>query len=202
MYPEIYNKNYKLLIENERGYVPPTTTTDLGGETINGISRRFFPDWDGWVIVDRFDDKSKHSVMWSDLEPLIKNFYYENFWKKICLHREPPKSHWGVYEELFDTAVNQSKKSAIKYLQKSLNKLNNNSEYYPNINEDGVIGKVTIGTINKYLKARRDSDDSKIKVLLSLLNTYQAMRYLSIVDRDENQEANIYGWFRLRVSSI
>lgn len=35
----------------EGGYV--NDTNDLGQETYKGISRRFWPHWDGWQHIDR-----------------------------------------------------------------------------------------------------------------------------------------------------
>jgi lysozyme family protein len=59
---------------------------DYGKETIGGISRKFWPNWKGWVIVDAAKKNSnfpKLLVFNQVLYDLIIDFYDKNFWDQI-----------------------------------------------------------------------------------------------------------------------
>lgn len=45
---------------------------DPGGETYSGISRRYNPNWKGWVFIDKGD--------YASADKLVRDFYFNNYW--------------------------------------------------------------------------------------------------------------------------
>ena len=126
-----YREAIELVIKHEGGYVKDPL--DRGGETYKGISRRFFPKWEGWEIVDidHFDDR---------LDDLVVEFYKEYFWDPLKLSNVEDDF---VASMLMNVGVNQGKKSVAKKIQRILG-----------VTQDGIIGPVTIGKLNE---ANRDA---------------------------------------------
>ena len=59
---------------------------DYGKETLGGISRKFWPNWIGWAIVDAAKKNTgfpKSLINNHELFNLIIDFYDLNFWDKI-----------------------------------------------------------------------------------------------------------------------
>ena len=153
---------------------------DKGGETCWGIARNYHPKWQGWGRVeglkrtcmdgDSVDEKALAKLLAND--PLIlkaaKEFYKKEFWDKV---KGDSIEHQFVANEVFDTAVNMSPKRAIEFLQKSLNKLNRNEDYYPDMVVDGMIGPTTLNALRVFLA--RDS----VGYLLKSQNGFQFEYY-------------------------
>jgi lysozyme family protein len=54
------------------------------GDTYAGITRKNFPNWEGWAILDNYMPlKSRQLVDNIDLKAKINMFYKANFWDKI-----------------------------------------------------------------------------------------------------------------------
>lgn len=104
-----------------------------------------------------------------------------------------------IAEEIADTAVNTGQKPAVQFLQKALNALNNRSKHYPDISVDGVIGRKTLETLQKYFDQRKNQDGEQ--VLLLLLNMFQTIHYWneSTETIDDKHESFLFGWLRNRV---
>lgn len=184
-------------IGHEGGYV--NDPDDRGGETYKGIARKFWPNWDGWAIIDFY--KSKYGLDGINdrlaknegLQLAVEEFYQWNFWT-------PNKCYefsQGVAEELFDTAVNQGVKTAAIYFQKALNKLNVNQAIYPDLVVDGKLGNKTISAYSEYMLTAKWESRSYLKLnawLLQLMNYYQCDKYVRIADKDLSQEKFIPGW--------
>lgn len=75
-----------LLLRQEGGYVS-STSGDPGGETYCGISRRFWPNWDGWEEIDKISDKKADEVFPS-LQAEVATFYFDQFWT-LWMHNHP-----------------------------------------------------------------------------------------------------------------
>lgn len=104
---------------------------DPGGQTAWGISRRYFPKWAGWELVDagRANDIR--------FESLVSEFYlaqYSDLWKAI-----PNRANAVAV----DTAINMGRAYAIQCLQDGMNKLAG-SRY---ILVDGKIGPQTLAAL-------------------------------------------------------
>jgi len=184
---------YIITLGHEGGY--DNDPDDVGGETYKGVSRKYYPNWEGWVLVDDWKRNSKFpEIMYKDpvLNDLIKNFYKENYWNLFWGDEIPDQL---IANELFDTGVNMGIGRAVKYLQKGLNLLNRNQKNYPDIVEDGAFGSNTIKALNSYL----DIDDNSF--LLKIMNILQGMHYIEYMTKSPIQEKYARGWLS-RVSII
>jgi lysozyme family protein len=182
----MFNKIFRETLDHEGGYV--FDPADRGGETYKGIARKFWPDWEGWTIIDErkssvaFPENLDASV---DLQRMVKEFYKKHFWDSFNGDLIPS---YLLCKELFDTGVNQGIGTAVKYLQRALNALNNNQKHYKNIAVDGGCGPVTIKTILNCLNVRDE------KLIYKLMNILQGAFYIDLMEKNESQERFV-GWF-------
>jgi lysozyme family protein len=182
---------------HEGGYV--NDPTDRGGETYKGIARKFWPNWEGWSIIDILKKKYKHGILNArlnanaGLQAMVEEFYRHNYWNKNMLY----EFDQAIADEIYDTGVNQGAKTAAKYFQKALSKLNRNQKDFPDLLPDGKIGNKTILAYRAYMATERFSTRSYtilIGWLLSIMNYYQLDKYINIADNDLSQERFIPGW--------
>lgn len=172
---------------------------DRGGETILGISRKFWPNWDGWQYVDTAKARgyaSEPLAKWPTYYLLIddvKEFYETNFWNPIRADEYPSAR---VAFAVFQVAVNMGLKDAGLFLQKSLNALNRMGKTYQDIAEDGMIGRMTVAAMTSYFQNnRRSFKESQLEDILTMaILGNQYMHYQEIADRNPSQEMNFYGW--------
>ena len=135
---------------------------DTGGMTYKGIARQFNSKWSGWNIIDKTLEKypelknpyvgkppaSIHKLNFElnvneELEALIYDFYYENYYKKVGADRIGGK----LAVVLFDISVLQGLRRASKTLQKCLN-----IHFKTNLVVDAVIGSGTIKVLNEVIQ--------------------------------------------------
>lgn len=174
--------------QSEGGWV--NNSKDRGGETYRGISRKNFPRWAGWAIVDSHKgsrDFPKSLERLKELNDLVHAFYKHEFWDKMQLDRI---KNQGISEKIYDIGVNMGFKVAITFLQKALNLTNRNGRDYKDIAEDGIIGPITISTMNNHKNP---------ETIFKIMNVLQGNRYINIAENDQVQEAFINGWFNLRI---
>ena len=119
------------LLDQEGGYV--NDPSDSGGETYKGISRKWFPKWAGWGIIDTYTDKEEISGDW-EVNDLVAQFYSKHFWNPLRLDEVHDEL---IAEMLFSTAVNLGKKVAIRKMQRVLG-----------VTPDGIIGPKTLLALN------------------------------------------------------
>lgn len=182
-----FNEAYKKLIAIEGGY--SNDTDDTGGETYKGISRNNYPDWKGWRIIDELKKNAGYQEILnkhSELEEEVKKFYYENYWLKLKCDKI---NSFLIAEELFESAVNIGINKAVEYLQRTLNILNRNRKLYDDIVIDGIMGNVTLNTLNKSITLNGE------KLVYNILNFYQAYHYLRLMELKPAYEKYI-GWFK------
>lgn len=122
---------YKKTAKWEGGYVDDPK--DMGGETYAGISRKYHPNWSGWHIVDKYTLKYNQKIDSRELEEMIMQFYYNNFWLPIAGDYIEKQE---VANAVYDWHVN-SGKSAIKAIQRLLK-----------VKDDGIVGEKTIEALN------------------------------------------------------
>ena len=115
------------VLDHEGGYV--NDPKDLGGETKNGIAKRWYPEI---KIKDLTLDQAKE-------------IYYQDYWIPSKAE-ELPKDLRATY---FDMCVNLGKKRAVKILQESVN-----STGGPKLDVDGVLGPKTIQSSVRASKER------------------------------------------------
>lgn len=152
--------------KNEGGYA--NVQGDTGGETMYGISRNNFPNWEGWKIVDANKPLVHGQVIDSFVLTQQKNnFYKENFWDKI--HGDNITLQ-AVATFLYDWEVNAGK-NAIDGVQECIG-----------ITEDGIIGNQTIQVIN--------NDKDLLKQLWAERNN----SYSQLVNKNQSLSKFLFGW--------
>ena len=177
-------------IGHEGGYV--NDPADRGGETYRGVSRKWFPKWDGWKIIElrkelpNFPDNLREDPT---LSKLVEEFYYAEFIKSVNLHLI---KDGDIVKEVFDSGVNCGKKTACQWLQEAFNLSNQDQQLGPDLKVDGQLGKKTAAAINHFPHSRK-------KVLLGVLNLLQGERYLNICRNDKTQERFLHGWVLNRI---
>jgi len=126
---------------SEGGY--SSNPSDSGGETYRGISRKNWPNWAGWPLIDRaklmhdislvqFPDDLQFLV---NLQALVVSFYRENFWRYDGLNDQV------VADKVFDLSVNVGRVHAVKILQQIVG-----------VNADGAYGPKTEKAANLHPK--------------------------------------------------
>lgn len=166
---------------------------DPGGMTYMGISREWYPDWQGWEIIDdllRLMPDPPFSLN-HELTGLVKIFYATEFWSPLQCDFVAGQSA-EVACQLMDTAVAQGHHEAINDLQASLNLLNRNQRAYPDLVEDGRMGPRTRGALVAYFKAGYDE-----YALASLQAHFRDDYYIDKMRRHPERE-KFAGWFGRR----
>lgn len=158
----------KIALAHEGGYA--NVQGDSGGETYQGISRKNWPAWRGWPIIDKAKPL-KHNQILKDkrLADLVEVFYYDHFWKPI--HGDKINSQ-GVANFLLDFYIN-SGYHAVKTAQRLVS-----------AKEDGIMGPKTLAAIN----AAEPSD------LLKRLKAARLSFLKGIVACNPSQERFLNGW--------
>ena len=102
--------------KNEGGYA--NTTGDRGGETYRGISRAYWPNWEGWPIIDNIKASGRlpNASEGEPLDTMVMNFYKNNFWDKL---RGNDINSQTVANFLYDWYVT-SQSAAISLLRQSI----------------------------------------------------------------------------------
>lgn len=169
------------IIHVEGGYV--NDPDDSGGETIWGITKD---------VARRYGYKGNMRDM---PRSLAFEIYDHKYWRKMRLDDIEALSAF-VAEELADTAVNTGIGRASRFLQRSLNVLNNRGQLFPDLRVDGYIGSRTLFSLSEYLGLRgRDGE----VVLVRMLNALQGAFYIELAERREKDEKFVFGWFKHRV---
>lgn len=135
---------------------------DPGGETKFGISKRSYPDVD--IAALSFEQ--------------AKDIYKRDYWDVLNLHeirREP------ISSEIFDTAVNMGRRTAITIAQRALNLLGED------LAEDGIIGVKTISALNRW-------SVKDMKALFICLNGFQFIHYHLITESNPRLKKFARGW--------
>lgn len=108
-------KAHHITEQTEGGYV--NDPDDNGGETYAGISRKFFPTWGGWSIVDSHKPlKTNQKIKDNALTEKIHQFYKANFWDKIG---GDAMTDQDLANQVYDMAVNSGVGSALKLLKEA-----------------------------------------------------------------------------------
>jgi lysozyme family protein len=156
---------------------------DSGGPTI-------------WGVTEQVARANGYTGPMRDLPLSTARMIYKNqYWDLLRLDDINP-AYPKIAYELFDTAVNCGVGVAGTFLQRSLNVFNRGQSDYPDIETDGVVGRVTLSTLVTFLQKRKADGE---KVLLRALNALQGERYISLAERREKDETFVYGWVLNRV---
>lgn len=120
---------------HEGGYA--NNPADPGGETYRGVSRKNWPNWDGWAVVDGYKSSPNFpQILDSDshLQGLVVSFYAEHFWKDLWSQIDSQL----VADKLFDLGVLMGVHTAVAILQSTLS-----------IKADGIFGDGSLSAVNQ-----------------------------------------------------
>ena len=178
--------------------------SDSGGMTYKGVARKFNSKWSGWNIIDKalekypelknpYVGKPPASInklnfelnVNEELEYLIYDFYYENYYKKVGADRIGGK----LAVVLFDISVLQGLRRAGKSLQKCLN-----IHFKTNLVVDAIIGSTTIKVLNEVIQ------DKGLEAVLDRL-IYEMKDNLVEASKLNNNIVFLAGWMN-RVENI
>ena len=150
---------------------------DPGGETVFGISRRRWPEWKGWPLVDAHKRNPEFPAplyVDPDLERLVGEFYLTNFWHTLRCNELPEP----VAAKLFDVAVNLGTGPATRLLQVALAMAGDQ------VPTDGRMGPQTLAAATR----------AHLTVLLDTIRAAQAGYYVRLVKDNPSLEQFINGW--------
>lgn len=160
---------------------------DPGCETVGGIARRYWPDWEGWVVVDAAKSKlGFKEVLASDsyLQGMIKAFYKREFWDKFRLDE---LAH-ALAEEIFEQSVNLGLGKATEHLQKVLNCLNHKNQWGADLKVDKTVGPATLARLGQAVKSGRG------KAVQFGINGLQCAYYVDLGLKDPIKRKYTGGW--------
>ena len=169
------------VIARERGYV--NDPLDRGGETNYGIT---------WTVARA---NGYHGPMKDMPRSVAVDIYTRRYILAPCFDKVLLIDQ-TIGEELIDTGVNMGPHIAAEFLQRALNALNDNATHYQDLFVDGRIGVQTYKALGSFLAWRGQPGRN---VLLTLLNSLQAIRYLDICEHAHAQERFLFGWIAQRV---
>lgn len=121
-----FQKACTKLIIAEGGYKLVNVQGDKGGMTYAGITRRSFPYWGGWSMIDNGETPPTS---------LVNEFYLETFWTPLLCEKIIEDS---VAYSVFEFAVNAGLKTATKLAQ-----------IVAGASPDGRMGNKTLAAINE-----------------------------------------------------
>lgn len=101
-------------------------------------------------------------------------------------------------EELFDTAVNMGTRTAIRFLQRSLNALHSDQDIMP-LNLDGVLGSKSLAALEGYLKRRGKKGE---RILIRAVDSLQGAKYIKLAEHRPANRSFLFGWLAHRVRNI
>lgn len=168
-------KLINMILRQESGYA--NVSGDLGGETYRGITRKNFPKWDGWKIVDENKPlKNGQIIDNEELENNVMDFYYDNFYTPMKIDKVEDMLISG---HLLCHGVNAGIKTSVKLLQKAVNNV-----YNVKISVDGIIGSTTL----KYTNGAKANEVAR--EFIEQRNQY----YKNLVSKNPSQYKFLNGW--------
>jgi len=180
-----FDKCFGNTMGKEGGY--SNNPDDKGGETYKGISRKNWPKWGGWQIIDNTKktllDPPTYNTgsYWSwvahlnrvlsenvTTQNLVKEFYRVNFFGPLADVIDQAVAKW-----VFDKYVNCGG-VAKRWLQRAAG-----------VTDDGVIGPATIAAVN----AQHGPD------LIAKCNSQAKAYYDNIIANDPSQSQFRHSWY-------
>jgi lysozyme family protein len=110
-----FSESILKVLRSEGGY--SNDPDDSGGETYRGISRKNWPKWLGWLLIDEFKKGNDflHRIKTDAfLYNSVVDFYKVNFWDMIGGDK---LTNQDIADLLVDSAVNEGVKPAVKRAQ-------------------------------------------------------------------------------------
>jgi typhoid toxin secretion A len=178
----LFDMAFEHTVGLEGGYC--NDPSDSGGATCYGITEAVAREWG-------------YTGEMCDL-PLdtAKAIYKQNYWDRMLLDDVGSLAP-DVALEMFDTGVNCGTGTAVKFLQKALNRFNNQGTIYADIDVDGGMGPQSLDALYQYVDYRGDEG---VDVLAVSLNCLQGAYYFDISESSPKNEKFVYGWMLNRVA--
>lgn len=179
---------YPIIRENEGGWV--MDPDDPGGETFRGVTKR---DW-GWLEMweilkghtcgGRLAEKEISDAQWAIIDKNTAHVAEYGYWNRV---RGSDLINQSLANMVCDSAYLNGVHQASKFLQRGLNKMNRLASLFPNMTEDGGIGRVTLHGL-KIISERRE-----LKRLFVLYKAYRITYYSELMEAAEYRE-KYPGW--------
>ena len=176
-------------LQNEGGYA--NNPNDSGGETYKGISRKWHPDWDGWLLVD----KGKANNFFGELnllmdeniklQRLVFEFYVVEYWNRLRLTEI---GNQELAEKIFDMFINIGK--TIIYLQETLPIVGYLLGLTIRLEADGVYGSQTFSAL------KLCEDKGGANLIIKFLTIKQCSHYLNQPLQSVKNYIFIKGWLK------
>lgn len=166
---------------------------DRGGETFAGLSRVHWPEWGGWPYIDRVKsdqlagDPTFTPEQLKHLHRMHAELFRREFWAHV---RGDDIASQVIANELYDSAVLAGQRQAVRWLQRSLNLCNRDEQLWPDIDDDGLVGPLTLNTIAAAYIRKRE------QLVAFWQNCYQAKHHIDQAEKHPAQEHFIAGWAR------
>lgn len=166
---------------------------DPGGETYKGVSRVHYPHWPGWEILDHLPTRTAEptGMEAKELEEQLVRFYTHEFWMRLYLDKCASQT---LAEMIFDCGVNCGTRVAAAMLQRTLNVMNANGYRWRDLAEDGVLGPVTMETLEKAVELR-------FEAIIQVYTALRITRYVELCEKNETLERFLAGWVRRAVDA-
>lgn len=122
--------------------------------------------------------------------------YHNIYWKTPRLEQI---AHFApiLAAEIFDTAVNMGTHTAIRFLQRSLNALQDDEDRAL-LTLDGVIGSQSLSALERYLKLRGARGE---RVLTRAIDSLQGAKYIRLAEKRPANRVFLFGWLANRVGT-
>lgn len=176
-----FKHHWEKLVGIEGGFVDDPS--DSGGATKFGVTER--------VARAHGYDGAMRDLRYEMAMDIAKLEYWDVMWLDIISGLSDK-----IAGELFDTGYNTGPDRAIRFLQRSLNALNQGQKDYDDQVVDGKVGKRTVAALQMYLQKKSRSGET---ILLRCLNGLQVAFYIKLVERREKDERFLNGWIKQRV---
>ncbi len=190
-----FEEAYNIVKEFEGGWCD--VEGDAGGETYAGIARNFFPNWQGWPIVDEakkhssfkkgYRSFSAHLASVPTLHELVKSWYEQEWWDVMHLSEYPQ----AVSNELFEQAVNLGRGGSGRYVQRLINAFNwerGEKRLFDDLTVDGVLGEKSLDALSRVL------DNVDASVVVHALNALQCAHYVGLGNKNFHHRKFVRGW--------
>ena len=170
------------ILRREGGYVD--NPADRGGPTNHGITQTE-------ARANGYQGDMRDLPVSLARTILLNKYIRKPGFDRVALHSD------AIADKLADIGVNMGPEVASRFLQQSLNVLNNGGKLYPDIAVDGNVGGGTLAALGAYLQARGSEGET---VMLKALNCLQGADYITIAEHRPADETFVYGWLRARIS--
>jgi lysozyme family protein len=171
-----------LIIGEEGGYT--NDPNDSGGET----------NWGLTVAVARANGYT--GSMSSMTKPQALVIYKAKYYMQTGVYLISPVS-LKIAADVFDYGVNAGVGTAVMFLQKVLNLMNNQGKDYADVKVDGGCGPGTVAALKAFLTKRGQAEGET--VLQKALGGEEYAHYRDIATTNPTQEEYFYGWVANRV---